>query len=125
MCISMDTMDMQACTRTTDGMTCMPTSCAAWSPACNYRPDCHATAQTQTRSCTDYACSAGSCAASAPRTEMQACPQAPAGTDCTDPTTVCDMRRCDASGNCNHVSGGCASGRVCCNPPVCTAPLAC
>lgn len=115
--------DTATCTRPSqDGVMCMATVCGAWTGACSYVGDCHPTTM-QSRSCTDYSCGAGSCVASPPRTEMQRCPMAAAGTNCLDPATNCGVRQCSVTGVCTQIGAACAGTQVCCPP--CGPALGC
>lgn len=129
-CVGFGRDELLGCTLASqDGVSCgAGTTCGSWTGACDYTGDCHATGQMQSRSCTDYACGGGSCVASAPRTEMQACPTAPAGTVCTDTTYQCGVWQCNGAGNCAPVSGQCTSGTICCDsffPARCRTPSTC
>jgi hypothetical protein len=91
-CRSTNRDETRACTRDTDGTMCMASSCGAYG-ACDYGGTCDESA-SQTRSCNDYACVTGSCAATA-RTETNPCTRSTTGTSCGMPT-------CGAWGACDY-----------------------
>ncbi len=112
-CAASPRSENQACSRDTDGASCGSTSCGAWS-TCVYSTECDETG-SQSRTCTDRICSAGSCG-SPTRTETNnSCSTRDTdGVDCGDDFD-CQVDRCSA-GSCNFVSGGCTGGRQCCYP---------
>jgi hypothetical protein len=122
-CMPLGRSEMASCTlASTDGDSCGTSSCTAWS-ACTYGPHACSTAVMQSRTCTDYACSAGACATSM-RTETMACPPQAPGTDCTNTLTQCGSYQCNASGICAAAGGQCTGPQpYCCHdaPSYCTS----
>ncbi|GAB4204607.1 MAG: hypothetical protein OHK0013_19680 [Sandaracinaceae bacterium] len=78
-CRSTSHDESRPCTRDTDGVTCMPTSCGEYG-SCDYSDVCDESA-SQSRTCTDYHCAAGSCGTSV-RTETMACSRDTDGMSC-------------------------------------------
>lgn len=109
--------EMRSCSRSTNDDECGTTSCPSWG-ACSYTGTCDEAA-SQTRSCTDRRCSAGSCR-DVSRGEAQACNR-----DTDD--DVCGVPSCEAWGECSYSSTCDESGtetRTCqdrvCSSGVCT-----
>lgn len=123
-CVGSDATDTQSCVGPpTDGDTCAPRSCTAWTGTCSYVGTCQPLTM-QTRDCTEYTCGSGLCVG-ATRSETQRCPTAPAGTACTNPLVHCGVWQCNAAGTCAQFSGACTGGTICCNPPMCSLPMFC
>jgi len=78
-CVGTDSTDTGSCSRDTDGTTCSPTSCDAWS-SCDYGGTCDESA-SRSRTCMDHVCSAGSCSSSS-RTETGSCSRDTDGDSC-------------------------------------------
>ncbi len=93
--------DTASCSRTTDGVSCMATSCGAFGACGGFASTC-ATSGTQSRTCTDYTCSGGTCAASAPRTDTAGCSRTTDGTSCM-------ATSCGAFGACPGYSDACST----------------
>lgn len=70
-CTGAPRTETAGCLRSTDGASCGATSCTGWGPCGGFADTC-ATTGTQTRTCTDYACSGGGCGTTM-RTESQSC----------------------------------------------------
>ncbi|TXD36190.1 hypothetical protein FRC98_13790 [Lujinxingia vulgaris] len=77
-CSSSTTTQTVGCSRNTDGKSCGTTSCGTWGMCMVNYGTCSG---TQSRSCTDYKCSNGSCSTTT-RTESQSC-NANFGMNCT------------------------------------------
>ncbi len=84
-CAPVMRVETQGCARSTDGTSCMATSCGGFG-ACGGFADTCANAGTQSRTCTDYTCGSGSCNG-ATRTDTQGCTRNTDGTSCG--TTSC------------------------------------
>ncbi len=110
--------ESQACSRDTDGTSCMTSSCGSWS-ACSYSNACDESG-TQTRSCTDYSCSSGSCSGGSPRTETRSCSRDTDGNPCSDGLPCTDVDVC-VSGFCNPGFDYCG-GECVCTPSGCQDP---
>jgi hypothetical protein len=77
-------MEMQACTRMTDGVSCGTRTCPAFG-ACNYTDVCD-TSATQSRTCTDHVCAAGKCTDKPAAPESQNCSRSTGGIQCSGDT---------------------------------------
>ncbi|MGE0790451.1 MAG: hypothetical protein AB7S26_32540 [Sandaracinaceae bacterium] len=109
---SMRTESM-ACTRSTTGTMCGTSTCGGYGP-CDYTDVCDASAN-QTRTCMDFACAGGACAAT-PRMETMACSRTTNGTTCGSET-------CGSFGACNY-SSTCDNDAVqsrTCTTPTCSS----
>ncbi len=96
-----------------DGSSCGATSCTPFG-ACSYGDAC-ATNGTQSRTCTDHVCSAGTCKA-APRDDPAACSRTTDGNACMDDGSACTGDVC-AGGGCTHPKSAagtsCGTGQIC------------
>lgn len=94
-----------------DNTSCGTTTCGGWS-ACSWNGEC-SNSGSQSRSCTDYRCSSGTCN-TVPRTENQACTRTVAnGTSCS--AGYCCSNSCVARNNKSH----CGSCGVNCGTQSC------
>ncbi len=113
-CVGVDRAESAGCTRATDGISCMTTTCTDWGTCGGFADTC-ATSGTQTRTCTDYACGGGSCQGSV-RTETQGCPRSTDGTSC-------GATSCGSFGACGGFADVCATAGTysrTCNDLVCS-----
>ena len=100
--------ETESCSRDTDGTSCGMTSCESWG-ACDYSTLCDESA-SQSRTCTDRVCAAGSCG-DAMRSENRTCTRDTDGLSCGG-GVGCMQREC-VVGSCRDVDT-CPSGRYCC-----------
>ncbi len=99
----------QPCTRTTDGTSCGATTCGAYG-ACTSAMTC-ATSGTMTQTCSDFACSSGTCMATM-RPHSMACTRTTDGTSCG--TGGCGAwGACEWAGTCSTTA---TRHRTCTNP---------
>jgi hypothetical protein len=91
-------MEMQACTRMTDGVSCGARTCPAFG-ACNYTDVCD-TSATQTRTCTDHVCAAGKCTDKAAAPDTQNCSRSTGGIQCSG-DTYSQYGGCQYANNCS------------------------
>jgi hypothetical protein len=80
-CADVVTTGTQACSRSTDGLSCASTGFGAWSACGGYANSCDTTG-TQSRTVTTYRCASGSCAG-AGSTGTQACTRTLTTTTCS------------------------------------------
>jgi len=86
-CQARTTTETMTCSRSTTGTTCgAGTTCGSWS-GCDWSEQCDESA-TNSRECTDRACSGGTCQATT-RTETTPCSRSTEGDSCGSP--VCDL----------------------------------
>jgi hypothetical protein len=97
-CETAVTSQTQACARDTDGVGCGATTCDAFGSCGGYTSTCDETG-TQSRTCTDRVCSAGSCAGVA-RSESQSCTRSTMG-------VTCDVTTCGSYGSCGGYASTC------------------
>jgi hypothetical protein len=90
-------MEMQACTRKTDGVSCGTRTCPALG-ACNYANTC-ATSATASRTCTDHVCADGKCT-DKPAMESQPCSRSTGGIQCSG-DTYSGYGSCQYANNCS------------------------
>ena len=76
--------DSRPCERNTNGDSCGATSCTGFGGCGGFDTTCDESG-TQSRTCTDYTCNAGSCRSNA-RTESQSCGRDTDGTQCASTT---------------------------------------
>lgn len=108
-CASEMSTESQACTRTTEGVSCGTETCSAWSACSGFASTC-ATTGTQTRTCMVPVCRGGGCATES-RTDTQSCTRSTDGASCGSETCV--------TGPCGHddMCGG--QQTITCTPRVC------
>ncbi|MCB9596116.1 MAG: hypothetical protein H6719_25565 [Sandaracinaceae bacterium] len=98
LCRSNNRNETAACTRSTTGTSCGTTSCGSYG-ACDYSDGCDQSAN-RTRTCMDFACASGTCAAT-PRMESMACTRTTTGNSCG--TESCGMYgACGYSSTCDE-----------------------
>lgn len=86
----------EPCARETDDMGCGMGSCGGYGACGGFSDTCDESG-TQSRSCTDLVCVAGTCTGRM-RMESQSCPRTTGG-------TACGSAMCGAWGTCNYASG--------------------
>ncbi len=108
-CVGTAAVEMQNCSRVTDGDDCNGgTSCGPYG-ACAFESGVCDESGTETRSCTDNTCADGVCAGVA-RDEAQACTRVTEG-------QTCDFRSCQGGGG-----GGGGIRETCCSAGSCNDP---
>jgi hypothetical protein len=112
-CGSVDTVESQACTRSTGGVVCGSPTFGSWG-FCSFSDECDESG-TQSRTRTDYLCGGGTCNASG-STETMGCSRDTDGSYCED-FPSCRRGTC-AGGACSY-GAGCSAGRRCCEPGIC------
>ncbi|HEY8428488.1 MAG TPA: hypothetical protein VIL20_08950 [Sandaracinaceae bacterium] len=115
-CAETTRSESQSCTRDTDGTSCGSTTCGSWGTCGGFSDICDETG-TQTRSCTDYACAAGSCSGST-RTESRSCTRDTDGAPCSDGLWCTEGDRC-VGGFCAPGFDACGGGECVCTPSGC------
>ncbi len=108
-------VENQACTRSTTGTSCGATTCGAFGTCGGFASTC-ATSGTQSRTCMDFACAGGGCAAS-PRMDSQSCMRSTTG-------TTCGTSSCTAWSACAGFATTCSTGGTqtrTCTPLVCAS----
>jgi hypothetical protein len=129
MCVPSTTNESDACTRDTDGTGCGSTSCDGYGSCGGYSDTCD-NSGTQSRTCNDLLCTAGTCQARA-RSESQGCSRNTNGTMCAASTCgACGpcggfTTDCDNSGTCNVTCTDYACGSGTCNPTNRSMSMAC
>jgi hypothetical protein len=113
-CVSVDSTQMQACTRDTTGMSCGGASCDGFGGCSGFSEPC-GTSGSQSRTCYNPVCSGGACTNSA-YTDTQGCGRATDGASC-------GAAYCDGWGACGGFADTCAtngSQSRLCHAPTCS-----
>jgi hypothetical protein len=104
-CTGTPSVEMEACARDTDGVSCEATQCGGYGACGGFSDTCDESG-VEVRTCTDYACVAGSCQGAA-RDESRSCGRATSGvmcapTECDACTAACGGfdDTCDQDGTC-------------------------
>jgi hypothetical protein len=116
-CGNVASTEAQACSRTTNGVSCGATVYGGWSACGGFASACDTTG-TQSRTVTTYACAAGACAATK-STGTQSCTRTvAAGTSCGG-NNYCCGGSCVAKSSTSHCGSCgivCGNGHSCSNP---------
>ncbi len=109
-CVGTDSVETRPCT-TNEGLSCGSGSCGDWGACGGFSSACDTTG-TQSRTCTSYTCSGGTCGSST-QTETRACTRNTNGVSCNDGNYCNGTERC-SSGACVSSGNPCPSSTPIC-----------